>query len=77
MNQWEREMIEKDKKKFEIGYKKMVKAMIGTTPHQKWEVCPIYDTQKKGIQEFWNITDKHSITFQMGNFQVNPSFDII
>jgi len=35
MNKWEREMTEKDKKKFEIGYKRMVKAMIGTTLHQK------------------------------------------
>lgn len=35
MNKWEREMTEKDKKKFEVGYKRMVKAMIGTTLHQK------------------------------------------
>lgn len=35
MNKWEREMTEKDKKKFEIGYKRMVKAMIGITLHPK------------------------------------------
>ena len=35
MNKWEREMTEKDKKKFELGYKRMVKAIIGTTLHQK------------------------------------------
>ncbi len=35
MNKWERMMTEKDKKKFERGYKKIVKAMIGTTLYQK------------------------------------------
>ena len=30
MNKWELEMTEKDKKKFEHGYKKVVKAMFVT-----------------------------------------------
>lgn len=40
LNKWEREMTEKDKKKFEMGYKKIAKAMIGKIRLQKIRNVP-------------------------------------